>query len=48
MLGAASPERLTFFVNRVFIEMNSLLEGPITILQPAIHGITKKDLILPK
>ena len=44
MWGAASPERLTFFVNRVFIEMNSLLEGPITILQPAIHGITKKGI----
>ncbi|HBM52473.1 MAG TPA: hypothetical protein DDZ97_05190 [Deltaproteobacteria bacterium] len=42
--GAASPERLTFYVNRAFIEMNFSLGRPFTLFQPAIRGVTKQKI----
>ncbi|MFZ9114662.1 MAG: hypothetical protein ACO24D_16245, partial [bacterium] len=42
--GAASPKRLTVYVNRAFIEMNFSLRRPFTLFQPAIRGMTKQKI----
>jgi hypothetical protein len=46
--GAASPERLTFYVNRAFIEMNFSLGRSFTLFQPAIRGMKNKKFDFTK